>query len=202
MLLIGVSGHRCLVFRFWMADERWEKVDIPIGTRLPWPIAFPMSPTSALLMSGSVDTELFYVQDAGKQIEKVVTTGVPPFSEAGKKVDSDTVLEPMSNAAVIYGEWLIVFGDREWMQSYGISLSAPSLKWFAIKSNTEPPYLQSRSSYGYCVGENCIWIHGGITRCEVVDSGLFKVQVKGQDEHAVMNQRVHSEFIPALNLLH
>jgi hypothetical protein len=83
----------------------------------------------------------------------------------------------LASLGVLYKNWFIVPGDRGQMQPYAIEPRSKKRLWFAIRSVAKPAFIQSRSCYGLCAGEGCLWLHGGVTRSMEVHSALFKIEV-------------------------
>jgi hypothetical protein len=137
--LVGMQEEKSLIFRFWIGQQRWQKLAVAPDIRLLWPVMVAGLMDDVVVMSGSMEAELFSIQREGEQMMKMHPTGVAPFSAQWKREEakeegheSEPVrpaeIELIAGSGVLYGHWFIVPGDGNLMQAYVVSIKHLPLK--------------------------------------------------------------------------
>jgi hypothetical protein len=136
----------------------------------------PPRDDEVLVVAGTEDAKLFAI--TRDKMREIPTTGIPPLAQFGRRKNANGPADQLATAAaVLDGNRVFVFGDRFSMRVYTVEMG-PTKQWRALDGNAQAKFVPV-SNYALCIGNDSIWLHGGITSHDKVEDSLYEVQVIG-----------------------
>jgi hypothetical protein len=79
-------------------------------------------------------------------------------------------------AAVRWRTSVLVFDENA--QPYALALAGGEQRWVQAEVTPDHRLLPVAGRFALCAGDDCLWLHGGLTRCQTVGSALFRISVE------------------------
>jgi hypothetical protein len=171
LLLVGGKGTDGFpIWRYFWEGKRWVEVRATVRHRrdICNHSLFPVAPGVCLLFGSQQNTTPLLLTDYGQTVVMLKTSGFGPVTSGFR-------------CAVKYGNMILVFNDDNDDMVFAIDLKRTTdmkdYRWTVLKPLGRLEGVRMLSNYAICAGENCIWLHGGVTKYGHTESALYRVQL-------------------------